>query len=220
MIVSCDPTTTPSPLRSGDDRLSTLIATPGLRRIADLLLTQPRARAVGAGRRHATGAFCPTYGPAIAFAGCYVYGCNGTPTALTGWPFSYYAPLITLMIFGLMWRQTRLSGFFGSALLVAGGEASYSMYLLHSFVLEYFHEFAFRHTNIPVILSYFAAIFVTIAIARITYLIFERNATRFIRSKFIAYNMHIGVPVCLALIVAASPFLSHQMSAIQAAAGP
>jgi peptidoglycan/LPS O-acetylase OafA/YrhL len=173
------------------------------------LTTQPRRKTV---------CFL-TYGAAITFVGCYFYGYSGTGTALAGWPMSYYAPLIAVLIYGLMWRETRLSAFFGSALLVAGGQASYSLYLLHIFVLDYFRDFGLARPGLPKIVPYLLAIATAIVVARVMYLIFERHATRFVRTNFIAYGMHIGVPIALALITVMSLFLSYQMLALQVAAG-
>lgn len=95
---------------------------------------------------------------------------------------SLYMPLIAVMIYALVrYPHAACARALGNRLLVKLGEASYSIYLLHAFLILFWDKLARTvGYGAPVFLTGIAA---TLAAARISYLCFEKPAMKYLRKK-------------------------------------
>jgi peptidoglycan/LPS O-acetylase OafA/YrhL len=97
---------------------------------------------------------------------------------------SLYSPLVAVLVFCIaIYPQSVLSKFFGLSVLVALGDASYSIYLLHALFSDIPRNYFFSLRWNPWLLWALAltALFV---ISRFTYLCFERPMQRTIRASW------------------------------------
>ncbi|HEV8014099.1 MAG TPA: acyltransferase [Stellaceae bacterium] len=118
-------------------------------------------------------------------------------TAISGSPLGgVNASLAAVPIAGFVLvsvlRRSWTSRFLSSPILVKCGEASYSLYLLHYYTM---HEWAAPRAaglGLPGrIMVYFAGILISLALARVVYLVFERPALRWLRANFRPLKLHI-----------------------------
>lgn len=92
------------------------------------------------------------------------------------------APLVTVAVYCAAVSQQRPLSWFSSRFMVAAGEASYSLYLLHYFVIHDWGSTLATAKSLPYrFVLYFLLMAVSIALARLTYLCFERPAMRVLR---------------------------------------
>jgi peptidoglycan/LPS O-acetylase OafA/YrhL len=105
----------------------------------------------------------------------------------TGSPFnnvatSCYAALFALAVFLIAQNDTSLSRALSTSFMVKGGEASYSLYLLHGWIIGVgVRSFAGTHPNVPRIIVLLAGILISLGVARISYLLVERPSTHLVR---------------------------------------
>jgi peptidoglycan/LPS O-acetylase OafA/YrhL len=92
------------------------------------------------------------------------------------------SPLFAFVIYSVTVR-TRFSAVLSSRVMVAGGEASYSLYLLHYFIMHDLGVGAVTDAKpLSRIIMYFALMVASVHIARLSYLYFERPSMRWLRA--------------------------------------
>lgn len=109
----------------------------------------------------------------------FVYAA-GTPVNTVA--TSCYSGLFALLIFLVANQSTSLSRLLSKPSMVKGGESSYSLYLLHFWVLGIGVPLVAKHSSPParfILLAIGAAI--SLALARVSYRFVERPATRLVR---------------------------------------
>jgi peptidoglycan/LPS O-acetylase OafA/YrhL len=103
-----------------------------------------------------------------------------------------YVPLVAVFIYLLArFPATLLGKLLGSSLLVKLGEASYSIYLLHPLVGQQMWRLSFINIH-----SVFFTLFVMLMVSRISYLVFEKPAQRWVRGLF-GRHERVGSPTTL-----------------------
>jgi len=118
-------------------------------------------------------------------------------TRLTGSPLggvnaSIAAAAISGFVLLAVLHRTWASRLMSSRLLVKGGEASYSLYLLHWYTMQVWA--APRAAGLGTlgrIAIYLAGIALSLALARAVYLLFERPALRWLRAHFRPLRLHV-----------------------------
>jgi peptidoglycan/LPS O-acetylase OafA/YrhL len=102
------------------------------------------------------------------------------------------AALIALFVLLAVRHQTRIAGFLSTPLLVKCGEASYSLYLLHWYTMQrWAGPYAYPFGERGRILVYLGGMAVSIVLARLVYLLFEKPALRWLRRNFRPLKLHI-----------------------------
>jgi peptidoglycan/LPS O-acetylase OafA/YrhL len=132
----------------------------------------------------------------------YLY-CNIMLLPMSGAITTFVAGAFGILIGAAAAKGQPISGFLSNRWMVLGGEASYSLYLLHYWVM---HNLGHRLADNQPVLTRFALFvilaLVSVAIARISYLIYERPMIRIVRRLFsvrpraerIDENFTVGVP--------------------------
>lgn len=140
-------------------------------------------------------------GVAVTYA---VFGLFVAVLGLTdayGGPFLSIAPScfalgIAATIYLLVSYDTALSRFFGHPLIVAGGAASYSLYLLHYFVV---HTASTRYYySAPPAVVMIVSMAIAIIVAQLGYRFFERPAIKWVRRNFRPLRLDIVMPATIA----------------------
>jgi peptidoglycan/LPS O-acetylase OafA/YrhL len=187
-------------------------------RISEFLLGAIAAQAflmrAANGERLLTGRLV-TYGSSAAFAFLIlaVYGRSYTPYAAIGTQCG--AAFIAILIYATARYRSYLASFLSNPLLIKLGNASYSLYLLHYFVLhEYGQWLVVRFPQVSRWAIFLAMMIVAIAISYVSYLVIERPAIRWVRRNFRPLRMEIWLPVTLVLVTAFSFLVSIHMRAL------
>jgi peptidoglycan/LPS O-acetylase OafA/YrhL len=114
----------------------------------------------------------------------YLY-CNIMLLPMSGAITTFVAGAFGILIGAAAAKGQPISGFLSNRWMVLGGEASYSLYLLHYWVM---HNLGHRLADNQPVLTRFALFvilaLVSVAIARISYLIYERPMIRIVRRLF------------------------------------
>lgn len=121
---------------------------------------------------------------------------------VAGTPFntvatSCYSGLFALLIFLVTNRSTSLSRLLSKPCMVRGGESSYSLYLLHFWVLGIAFPLVAKHGSLParVILLVIGAA-ISLVLARVSYRFVERPATRVVRGALMRrLGRRVAVPL-------------------------
>jgi len=146
----------------------------------------------------------------------YGYG-NSFRTVAT----SCYAILIAVFIYLAAKHSTTASRFLSSKPLIAGGAASYSLYLLHFFIA---HDFAQRivvtHPIIPRWTIWIGAMALSIGVASISYHVFERPCMLWVRKNFRRLRLELVVPITIILILLFSLAMSMQIRNLDRVVSP
>jgi peptidoglycan/LPS O-acetylase OafA/YrhL len=125
------------------------------------------------------------------------------------------AVFVATLIYAAARYRSLLSRFLSSPLLVKLGNASYSLYLLHYFVLhDYGQLLVVRHPDVSRWAIYIGMMIVALAVSYVSYMVIERPALRWVRANFRPLRMTVWLPVTLALITLFSVLISIQMRAL------
>ncbi len=125
------------------------------------------------------------------------------------------ASVVALLIYAAARYRTLLSGFLSSPLLVKLGNASYSLYLLHYFILhDYGQLLVVRNPDVSRWTIYFGMMIVALAVSYVSYVLIERPALRWVRANFRPLRMEVWLPVMLLLIALFSALISIHMRAL------
>jgi peptidoglycan/LPS O-acetylase OafA/YrhL len=122
------------------------------------------------------------------------------------------ASLLAILTYAVARYRSWLADILSWQLMVKCGLASYSLYLLHFFILHDFgKDFVVSTPEVPrwAILS--SLITAAVAISYVSYLALERPAIRWVRRNFRALRLDILLPATLALITLFSMAASLQM---------
>lgn len=156
-----------------------------------------------------------TYGSLVIFLGAVavVFGQVGNPfVAICS---QCFAAFVAILIFAAARYRSRLSIFLSAPLLVKLGNASYSLYLLHYFILhDYGQLLVVRHPEISRWTIYFGMMIVALIVSYISYLVIERPAIRWVRGNFRPLYMIVWLPVLLTLTTLFSVLISIHMRAL------
>jgi peptidoglycan/LPS O-acetylase OafA/YrhL len=109
---------------------------------------------------------------------------------------SCFALGIAATIYLLASSDTALSRFFANPLIVAGGAASYSLYLLHHLIV---HTAATHYSYLaPPAVIMIASMTVAILVAQLSYVFFERPMIKWVRRNFRQLRLDVAVPSTIA----------------------
>ena len=93
---------------------------------------------------------------------------------------SFCGPLVVLAVYSLTaWPKTIIPRLLSQSIIVKGGEASYSLYLLHAFLFPYLPYLA-RHLQSWALWG--ASLIILIGLSRMSYVLFERPARTLLRA--------------------------------------
>jgi peptidoglycan/LPS O-acetylase OafA/YrhL len=111
------------------------------------------------------------------------------------------AALVALFVLLAVQYRTRIADILSAPLLVKCGEASYSLYLLHWYTMhQWVAPYAYPLGGGGRIALFFVGIAISIALARLVYLLFERPALRWLRRNFRPLKLHIALGVAFIAI--------------------
>jgi peptidoglycan/LPS O-acetylase OafA/YrhL len=156
-----------------------------------------------------------TYGALGAFILFFVwaYGNSGTPVAAIGTQCG--APFIAILIYGTARYRSALAQALSSSVCVKLGNASYSLYLLHYFVV---HQLGQRLVeDFPQVsrwLIFFCMVVLALIVSYASYILIERPAIRWVRANFRPLRLTIWLPATLMLVSLFSVLVSVHMSAL------
>ena len=156
-----------------------------------------------------------TYGSLGAFVilFAWAYGNSGTPIANIGTQCG--AAFIAILIYGTARYRSALARVLSSPVCVKLGNASYSLYLLHYFVL---HELGQRLVvDFPQVsrwLIFFCMLVLALIVSYISYTLIERPAIRWVRANFRPLRLTIWLPATLTLVSLFSVLVSVHMNAL------
>ncbi len=156
-----------------------------------------------------------TYGSLVIFLGAVaaVFGRADNPfvTICT----QCCAAFVAILIFAAARYRSWLSTFLSTPLLVKLGNASYSLYLLHYFILhDYGQLLVVRYPGISRWTIYIGMMIVALIVSYISYMVIERPAIRWVRANFRSLRMIVWLPVLLTLITLFSVLISIHMRAL------
>lgn len=135
-----------------------------------------------------------------------VYGAIGTQCC---------ASLVAFLIYAAARYRSWLSDLLSSPLLVKLGNASYSLYLLHYFILHGYGQWLVgRYPHLSRWMILLAMMMVAFVVSYISYILIERPAIRWIRRNFRPLRFEIWLPVVLTLIVLVSVLVSVDVRAL------
>jgi peptidoglycan/LPS O-acetylase OafA/YrhL len=142
-----------------------------------------------------------------------IYGQARSPFSVIG--TQCCAAFVATLIYAAARYRSLLSQLLSSPLFVKLGNASYSLYLLHYFVLhDYGQLLVVRHPDVSRWAIYIGMMLVALAVSYISYMVVERPAIRWVRANFRPLRMTVWLPVTLALITLFSVLISIQMRAL------
>jgi len=156
-----------------------------------------------------------TYGSFGAFVVLVVavFGHSRSPLSVIG--TQCCASIVAVVIYATARYRSRLAAFFSSPLLVRLGNASYSLYLLHYFILhDYAQQLVVAHPEVSRWTIYIGMMVVALALSYVSYVLFERPALRWVRANFRPLRMEVWLPVTLGLIALFSVLISVHMRAL------
>lgn len=112
------------------------------------------------------------------------------------------SPLFALAICSVAVTRTRFSAVLSSRVMVVGGEASYSLYLLHYFIMHDLGVGAVTDAKLfSRIIMYFVLMVASVHIARLSYLYFERPSMRWLRAVLDRRPVvHMPVPGAMLIV--------------------
>jgi peptidoglycan/LPS O-acetylase OafA/YrhL len=187
-------------------------------RISEFLLGAVAAQVfltrIGKSKSEVTGRVL-TYGSLVVFLGLVVaiFAPPRNPFGIIG--TQCCAVFVASLIYGAARYRSLLSQFLSSPLLVKLGNASYSLYLLHYFVLhDYGQLLVVRHPDVSRWAIYIAMMIVALIVSYISYMVIERPAIRWVRANFRPLRMTIWLPVIIVLISLFCVVVATQMRAL------
>ena len=128
------------------------------------------------------------YGSAALLSAVAALGCIAALTIAPALPYlpvhsGLLDPLFALLIYGVAWNEGRLAAFLSLPVIVALGEASYAMYILHYPIWDWLtHVVGTPISGGLAVYAYFCAYLgLTIAIALLSLRLIEQPARRMIR---------------------------------------
>jgi peptidoglycan/LPS O-acetylase OafA/YrhL len=125
------------------------------------------------------------------------------------------AIFVAILIYAAARYRSLLSRLLSSALLVRLGNASYSLYLLHYFVLhDYGQLLVVRHPEVSRWAIYIGMMVVALAVSYVSYILIERPALRWVRGNFRPLRMGVWLPVLFVLIALFGALISIHMQAL------
>lgn len=128
---------------------------------------------------------------------------------------SLAAPLLALGLYSISSSRTALSQLLSTRLMVRLGDASYSLYLLHYFVLhEAILHFAYIYPGIPSWVLFFVGVLVSVALAQVSYVLFELPTKRIVRNWFTALRLDVCIPVVICVVTVFCVVASLQLTAL------
>jgi len=154
------------------------------------------------------------------------YGSLGAFVIVVGVMFGYQLPpyaiatqccaaLVAVLIYATARYRSRLSEILSSRLLVKLGNASYSLYLLHYFILHGYGQWlVVKYPEVPRWMIFIGMTLVALVVSYISYLLIEKPALRWTRANFRPLRFGIWLPVILTLITLFSVLVSMHMRAL------
>jgi peptidoglycan/LPS O-acetylase OafA/YrhL len=143
----------------------------------------------------------------------WAYGNTGTPIANIGTQCA--AAFVAILIYGTAQYRSVLARALSTPICVKLGNASYSLYLLHYFVLHQLGQRLVQHfPQVSRWLVFLCMIALALIISYISYLLIERPAIRWVRGNFRPLRLTIWLPAILTLISLFSELISVHMSAL------
>jgi peptidoglycan/LPS O-acetylase OafA/YrhL len=126
------------------------------------------------------------------------------------------ASLVALLMLLIIRHSTWISRCLSNYVIVKLGEASYSLYLLHWYILT---QWVAPYAN-PMSLEgrfamYLVGMAICIAISRLVFVIFERPSMRWLRANFKPLRLHLVLGVAFVIISGFSVAASLQFHAVQ-----
>ena len=133
-----------------------------------------------------------------------------------GMSASCAAGLIALFILLAVQHKTHVARFLSSPVLVKCGEASYSLYLLHWYVMhQWTAAYAYPYGYPVRLLMYVAGVIASILLARAVYLVFEKPALRWLRRNFKPLRLHLVLGAVFLAVTCLGVLASLQIHAVQ-----
>ena len=188
-------------------------------RISEFLLGASAAQAFLVSNRQGSHEGAPRLGRWLALASliafitptAYIFGFTGIGVVGT----QLCAAMAAVFAFAVARYRTRISVVLSHPFCVRLGDASYSLYLLHYFILhDYGQDFVLRYPEVPRWLIYIAMMTAAAIASLISYRFFERPALRWARANFLRLKWQIYLPAALGMITVCSMLLSVHMTAI------
>jgi peptidoglycan/LPS O-acetylase OafA/YrhL len=135
---------------------------------------------------------------------------------LSGVNASCAAALVAAFVLLVAQYSTPVSRLLSRPVLVKCGEASYSLYLLHWFIMhEWAAPYAVQFSSMGRVSVYLVGILVSIAVSRASYLVIERPALRWLRANFKWLKLHIVIGAVFVVITFFSAATSLQIQAVK-----
>jgi peptidoglycan/LPS O-acetylase OafA/YrhL len=136
------------------------------------------------------------------------------PFKLTGMNASCAAALVAAFVLLVARHPSPVARLLGHPVLVRCGEASYSLYLLHFYTMhQWAAPYALPYGKVGRAVLLLIGILISIALARVVYLWFERPALRWLRINFRPLKLHIALGLAFAVITFFSIVASLQIQA-------
>jgi peptidoglycan/LPS O-acetylase OafA/YrhL len=182
-----------------------------------LLTRQGGGKSEGETESETGGSFAKllTYGSAAAFVIVVVaiFARDNNSFSTIGTQCS--AALVALFVYAVARYRSLLSGILSSPLFVAFGNASYSLYLLHYFILhDYGQRLVALHPGVSRWAIFLAMTAVALAVSYVSYVLIERPAIRWVRANFRPLRLAILLPTALTLVTLFSVLISIHMRAL------
>lgn len=125
------------------------------------------------------------------------------------------AALVAVLIYATARYRSRLSEILSSRLFVKLGNASYSLYLLHYFILHGYGQWlVVKYPEVPRWMIFLGMTLIALVVSYISYLLIEKPALRWTRANFRPLRFGIWLPVILTLITLFSVLVSMHMRAL------
>jgi peptidoglycan/LPS O-acetylase OafA/YrhL len=142
-----------------------------------------------------------------------IYGNGKSPLSVIGTQCG--ASIVALLIYATARYRSLLSRFLSSVPVVKLGNASYSLYLLHYFILhDYGQRLVVQHPEVSRWTIYFAMMALALVVSYVSYVLIERPALRWVRANFRPLRMEIWLPATLVLVTLFSVLISIHMKAL------
>jgi peptidoglycan/LPS O-acetylase OafA/YrhL len=124
--------------------------------------------------------------------------------------------LVALFVLLVVQHRTRIADILSAPLLVKCGEASYSLYLLHWYTMhQWVAPYAYPLGGGGRIALFFVGMAISVILARVVYLLFEKPALRWLRRNFKPLRLHLVLGAVFVAITCLSVAASLQTHAVQ-----